>query len=79
MSPDEVNDAYFAKVATMVMREQRARAPKAHPANQQEQELRFLATRVAYHLAHGCDTPEKARELALVEWRVGVLGESVNG
>lgn len=37
--------------------------------------LTFLTERVAYHLNNGCDTPEKARELALVEWRVGVLGE----
>lgn len=34
----------------------------------------FLATRVAYHLAHGCDTAERARELALAEWDVGVMG-----
>lgn len=40
-------------------------------------ESTFLAARVAWHLAHGCDTPEKARELALKEWRVGVLGEVV--
>lgn len=36
---------------------------------------RFLAQRVAYHLAHGCDTAERARELALAEWDVGVMGE----
>lgn len=45
------------------------------PMFEELQKNRFLAERVAYHLAHGCDTPEKARELALVEWRVGVLGE----
>lgn len=38
-------------------------------------ESTFLATRVAWHLGNGCDSPEKARELALKEWRVGVLGE----
>lgn len=35
----------------------------------------FIMARVAWHLANGCDTAEKARELALQEWRVGVLGE----
>lgn len=38
-------------------------------------ESTFLAQRVAWHLGNGCDSPEKARELALREWRVGVLGE----
>lgn len=36
--------------------------------------MTFLASRVAYHLAHGCDTAERARELALAEWDVGVMG-----
>lgn len=40
-------------------------------------ESTFLAARVAWHLCNGCDSPEKARELALKEWRVGVLGEVV--
>lgn len=39
----------------------------------------FLAQRVAYHLAHGCDTAERARELALAEWDVGVMGVKING
>ena len=39
--------------------------------------VNFLSTRVAWHLGNGCDSPEKARELALKEWRVGVLGEVV--
>lgn len=37
-------------------------------------ESTFLATRVAWHLAHGCDTAQRARELALAEWDAGVLG-----
>ena len=41
------------------------------------QQNRFMAERVAWHLGNGCDSPEKARELALREWRVGVLGEVV--
>lgn len=36
----------------------------------------FLASRVAWHLGNGCDTTKTARELALAEWSVGVLGES---
>ena len=40
-------------------------------------ETAFVAQRVAWHLGNGCDSPEKARELALKEWRVGVLGEVV--
>lgn len=38
--------------------------------------LTFMTARVAWHLANGCDSPEKARELAIREWRIGVLGES---
>lgn len=34
----------------------------------------FLAQRVAWHLAHGCDTAAKARELAMAEWGAGVMG-----
>jgi hypothetical protein len=37
-------------------------------------ETTFLSERVAWHLSHGCDTAERARELALSEWRVGVMG-----
>ena len=39
-----------------------------------EIETGFLAQRVAWHLAHGCDTAQRARELALAEWDAGVLG-----
>jgi hypothetical protein len=38
-------------------------------------ESTFIAQRVAWHLAHGCDTAQRARELALAEWDAGVLGE----
>ena len=39
-----------------------------------EVETGFLGQRVAWHLAHGCDTAQRARELALEEWAAGVLG-----
>ena len=39
-----------------------------------EVKTEFLAARVAWHLAHGCDTAQRARELALAEWDAGVLG-----
>ena len=47
------------------------------PMFEELQKNRFMAERVAWHLGNDCDTPEKARELALKEWRVGVLGEVV--
>ena len=37
-------------------------------------ETAFVAQRVAWHLAHGCDTAQRARELAMEEWDAGVLG-----
>lgn len=37
-------------------------------------ESTFIAQRVAWHLAHGCDTAQRARELAMAEWDAGVLG-----
>lgn len=39
-----------------------------------EVKTEFLAARIAWHLAHGCDTAQRARELALAEWDAGVLG-----
>lgn len=37
-------------------------------------ETRFVAQRVVWHLSNGCDTAAKARELAMAEWDVAVMG-----
>lgn len=54
---------------------QRAMFRTAHATHDPAVEHNFIAEMVMWHLMTDCDTPEKARELALVEWRVGVMGE----
>jgi hypothetical protein len=58
----------------MMMRDRAADATLRQRIADLSGETAFLAQRVAWHLEHGCDTAKKARELALAEWGVGVVG-----